>query len=239
MAAGFSLGGAGSMLIGWLLNPLIWIVIVGVLVAVTFGFLALRKKRKLIYDCIEIVNYGSEKAGYNVIKCGYFGRKKMLKGLWDSGEERLETKDGDVIYEFSTEDFQEVNGKRGVIAYRDPVNQNILVPISKSKVIAYRDDKKITAAELLGEIAPAEFRDVALDIIKDADKETSDWKERMIQFVMWGLIIVFSLVSIIVIAQMVKHGQTEANDLILEAGKTCLEGAKQVCSEIAAGSGAP
>lgn len=229
---GFSIGGAGGLLIGWLLNPLIWLLIIALLIGVTFGFLIIRKRRKLIYECLELVRYGSGKFGFNLLKAGYFGRKKMFRGLWDSGEERMETKDGEVIYEFSTEDFQEINGKRGVVCFRDPINQNILVPISKTEV---------TNREVLAEIAPAEFRDVALDIIKDVDKETADWKERIIQFAMWGLVVVFSLVSIIVIAQMVKHGQTEAAELIAKSSTTCLESAKSVCSEIArtASPGAP
>lgn len=230
MAGGFDIGGAGGLILGWLLNPLIWIVIIFLVLAFTFGVLKIRKKRKLIYQCLEIVDYGGEKAGFNLIKCGWFGKKKALKGLWDTGEEQMETGDGEIIYEFSTEDFMEINGKRGVVCFRDPVNQNILVPINKTKV----ENKK-----LLGNIAPAEFRDVALGIIEDADKETSDWKERVMQFVMWGLVVVFSLVSIIVIAQMVKNGQQEASNLIVEAGKTCLENAKTVCSQIAAGSNAP
>lgn len=228
MAMDFS--NMGGMLIGWLFNPLIWVLIIALVLGATIGILTIRKKRKLLYECIELVNYGENKYGYNVIKCGYYGKKKMLKGLWDSGEEQMETKDGEIIYEFSTEDFQEVNGKRGIIAFRDPVNQNILVPISKTNV---------TNKELLAEIAPAEFRDVALDIIRDVDVETKDWKEKIIQFVMWGMVVIFSLVSIIVITQMVKNGQTESANLIVKAGEICLTNAKEVCSQIAATSTAP
>lgn len=236
------IGGAGNMLISWLLNPLIWVVILVILLGATWGILKIRKKRKLIYDCIELVDYSEGKFGFNFIKSGYFGKKKHLRGLWDTGEEQMETKDGEVIYNFSTEDFQEINGKRGIVCFRDPVNQNILVPISKTKVIGTdAKGKKVSANVLLAEIAPAEFRDVAAEIIADVDRETSDWKEKIIQFVMWGLVIIFSLVSIIVITQMVKHGQTEAADLIAKAGTTCLENAKSVCSTIAntASPGAP
>lgn len=226
----FSISGIGSMLIGWLLNPLIWLLIIFVLVVIIWGFLLIRKKRKLIYECLELVDYGGAvgkagKFGFNIIPCGWFGKKKFLGGLWDSGEEQMETKDKDIIYEFSTEDFQEINGKRGVVCYRDPINQNILVPVSKAQVVN---------KELLAEIAPAEFRDVALSIIEDADKETSDWKEKLMQFIMWGLVVIFSLVAIIVVAQMVKHGQEEASKLIISAGETCLKNAKEVCSEIMA-----
>lgn len=224
------LGGVGGMLLQWLLNPLIWLVIIFLIVAVTFGFLAIRKRRKLIYQCLELVDYGNGKHGFNMIKCGWFGKKKMLGGLWDRGEEQMETQDKDVIYEFSTEDFQEINGKRGIICFRDPVNQNILVPISKTEV---------KNKELLAEIAPAEFRDVAAQIIEDVDRETKDWKEKIVAIAIFGLVVIFALVSIIVITQMVKQGQEQAANLITEAGKTCLTNAKEVCSQIAAGSSAP
>lgn len=225
------IGGIGSMLIGWLLNPLIWILIIFVFLAVTIGFLKIRKRRKLVYDCLELVDYGKSKYddygkfGFNLMKCGWYGKKKLMRGLWDYGEEQLETRDGDIIYEFSTEDFQEINGKRGVICFRDPVNQNILVPIDKCK---------IKNSHLLGEIAPADFRDVALKIIDDANKETTEWKDKLLQFASWGLVIIFSLVSIIVITQMIKQGQTEAANLITEAGNTCLSNAQTICSQIAA-----
>jgi len=226
------LGGIGGLLQSWIINPLLWLVIIFVFVGATWGFLLIRRKRKLIYECLEIVNHGSRKFSFNLLKCGWFGKKKFLRNLWDSGEEQMETKDGEIVYDFSTEDFQEINGKRGVICFRDPINQNILVPIGKCTVVN---------EELLAEIAPANFRDVAMDIIKDASKETSDWKERIIQYLIIGGVIIFALVSIIVIAQMVKKGQTEAADLIIQAGETCLKNAKDICSQIAnpAAAGVP
>jgi len=107
---------------------------------------------------------------------------------------------------------------------RDPVNPDILAPISRVAV---------TNTHLLAEIAPAEYRDAALDIIKDVDKETADWTKQLVQWILLGMLIIASLVSIIVITQMVKSGQTEAANLILEAGKTRLENAKEVCQNLA------
>lgn len=226
------LSGTTSMLLQWLVSPFIWLALIILVVAVIFGFLIIRKRRKLIYSCLEIVNLGEGKSGFNIIPCGWFGKKRYLRGLWDTGEEVMRTKDGEIIVNFSTEDFQEVNGKRGVVCYRDPINQDVLVPVSKARV---------KGSELLAEIAPQEFRDVALDIIKDADKETADKMEKLIQWIIFGTIIIFALVSIIVIVQMVKQGQKEASELILKAGETCLKNAREVCSEIAqsAASGAP
>jgi len=227
-----NLSGAQSLLLQWLLSPIIWLVIIFVILICTFGFLKIRKRRKLVYPCLEVVDLGYGKSSFNVFKCGWFGKKKKFRGLWDTGEEQLESQDGDIIHDFSSEDFQEINGKRGVICFRDPINQGVLVPISKISV---------TNAEILAEIAPANFRDVALDIIKDADKETADYTEKLVQWIIFGTIIIFAMVSIIVITQMVKQGQAEASKLILQAGETCLNAARDVCNSIASsgGSGAP
>ena len=191
--------------------------------------MVIRKRRKLIYNCIEIIDHGTGKVNFNLIKCGWLGKKKFAK-FWDYGEEQLETKTGEIIYDFSTEDFHEYNGKRAVICFRDPVNQNILVPISKIS---------ITNRELLNEIAPANFRDVAMDIIRDSKQETSDWKEKVVQYVIFGVVIIFALVAIIVIVQMIKTGQDKASKLILDAGEICLKNAKEICSQIAIQSTAP
>lgn len=213
-----------SMLMDWVLSPLIWFALIFAFLAATFGYLWIRKKRKMIYTCLEMVKYKGGKAGFNIIKAGWFGKKKTLKGWWDYGEEQVETQDGDKILNFSTEDFQEINGKRGIVVARDPVNPDILVPIT---TVSFKGE------DMLAEIAPAEYRDAALDIIKDADRETLDWTKQLVQWVLLGMLIIASLVSIIVIAQMVKSGQTEASNLILEAGETCLKNAKDVCQMIA------
>jgi len=225
------LSGLTGMLMDWLLSPFIWLTLIFVLLGVTFGFLIIRKRRKLIYEGLEVVDLGYGRAGYNLVKCGWFGKKLYLKGLWDKGEEVMRTKDGEQIINFSTEDFQEVNGKRSPVFFRDPINQDVLVPINNSH---------ITNKDLLLEIAPQEFRDTALEIIKDADRETADKMEKLVQWIIFGAVIIFALVSIIVIVQMVKQGQREASSLILEAGNTCLKNAREVCSEvIAMASSAP
>lgn len=218
------LSGATQLLFDWLLSPLIWFVLIFVFLAGTMGVLWIRKRRKLIYEFIEIVDYDYGKTGFNLIKGGWFGKKKALRGFLDFGEEQLETQDGEAILNFSTEDFQEINGKRGIIITRDPVNPEILVPINNIK---------IKGKEMLAEIAPGDYRDASMRIIDDADRETKDWTEKIVQWVLMGMTIIFALVSIIVIAQMVKHGQTEASNLIIESGKTCLENAKEVCQQIA------
>lgn len=226
------LSGATQLLVQWLVSPFIWIVFIFIFLVGTFGILWIRRKRKLIYSILEFVDYENGKTGINLMKGGYYGKKKALRGWWDYGEEQLETQDGDRILNFSTQDFHEFNGKRAIVVARDPVNQDILAPISKVK---------IKGQQMLAEIAPAEYRDAALDIINEADRETSDWTKRVIEWVLFGMVIIFALVAIIVITQMVKQGQATAAKLIVDAGDTCLKSAKEVCQSLAnqISSGAP
>jgi len=99
----------------------------------------------------------------------------------------------------------------------------------------------IKQKELLAAIAPADYTDAAIDIINDAVAETTDWKDKMIQFGSWALVVVFSLIAIIIIANMVKNGQAEAKDLILQAGTKGAEACKEICRQAVniAGSTAP
>ena len=223
-AIGLNFG--GGMITDLLINPLIWLLIIGVFLLATFGMLWIRKRRKLVYPCAEVVDLGGNgKTSINFLgakSVGWYGKQKWLFGLWDYGDKVLRNKYGEIIEQFSEEDFQEVNGTRGVIFYRDPIRK-LLFPINKLKV---------HNKELVTSIAPAEYTDVGIEIIRSAEKETTDWKEKVMQIIVWAIVVIFSLVAIILITQMVKQGQAEAKDLILKAGETCLTNAKEVCSQI-------
>lgn len=212
-----------GMVMQWLLTPIIWIILFFVFIFVSVGILWIRKKRRLMYPTVEIVDLGNGKMGFNLFKSGWFGKKQYFKNLIHFGGEVLKTKDGETIEEFSSEDFQEVNGKRGVICYRDPLNPKILVPINH----LYTKNKNLVA-----EIAPASYRDTAISIIKTAEEETRDKWANLVQWMIFGGVIIFALVSIIVITQMVKNGQAEASKLIVDAGDTCLKNAQEICGQI-------
>jgi hypothetical protein len=235
--AAIELSGFTKTLTSWIINPMIWLLIIAIVLGITFGFLIMRKRRKLMFPAAEIVDLGGQgKTCINFIGkkgAGWFGKKRWLFNLWDYGDEVMRIKDGSIIEEFSEEDFQEVNGTRGVIFYRDPIRR-LLFPINKLTV---------HNKELVTCIAPATYTDTALDIIKAGEDETKDWKEKIMQFLIWAGIIIFSLVAIIVITQMVKNGQENAAKLIVDAGETCMKNAKEVCGQIvsqyAKASGAP
>lgn len=219
-----AISGGASLVLQWLFSPLIWVVIVFAILATVIGSLWIRRRRKFVYQCMEVVDYSSGKTGFNLMPAGWFGKKKAFRGWYDYGDEQLETVDGDLINDFSTEDFQEINGKRAIVCARSPTNANVLVPISKVS---------IKGKSMLMEIAPADYQDTAARIIDDADRETADRVAQIVQWVLIGGTIIFALVAIIIIAQMVKQGQREAANLIVEAGKTCLENAKEVCRTLA------
>jgi len=211
-----------SMLMSWVINPLLWLIIIAVLFGGTFGALVLRKKKRLKYRALEYVDLGNGRYAVNILKCGWFGKKISLKGLWWRGEDVLRTDTGEQILDFSTEDYTEINGKRGVVVYRDPLNQEILVPITRST---------FKNKELIAEIAPSSYRDAAIDIFNESVKETTEFREKLIQFASWAMIIIFALVSIIVIVQMVKNGQDKAAELLLQAGDKGAAQCRDICRE--------
>jgi len=208
-------------------SALFWGALALILVGTVFGVLIIRKKRKLTIPVLELVPLGRGKIGVKIgkkHKAGWFKHNVAFFGLWDYGhEEVFKMKDNRIILNISSEDYHEINGKMGVIAMRSPEDPRILVPISKST---------LENGDLLNKIAPADYRGVVVDIIKKAEKETSDKLDKIMQFVFWGGIILFSFICIILITQMVKNGQTEAKDLILEAGRMSQENLKIACQGV-------
>lgn len=217
------LGSISGIILQYVVNPLLWLILIIFFILAFLGILFIRKKRRLLYPVAEIVDLGKGNGAINCdLKAGYFGKKLYAKGLWWSGEEVMRTNLGDIIEDFSTEDFQEVNGERGIVCFRDPLRRNVLVPISKFK---------IEGKELVANIAPSDYTDTAIDIVKDAVAETTDWKDKLIQFAGWALVVVFSLVAIIVIIQMVKNGQDKSAELLLQSGTEGAKACKDICSQ--------
>lgn len=222
MALGF--GNIGSLLWKWVISPLFWVFIIIVFFGIIILLLRLRKKKRLHYKVVEIVDLGQGKTNLNTyMRAGYYGKRSFLRGLWWKGEEVLKTNYGEQIYYASSEDFQEIDGERGIICFRDPIRRNVLVPINKLVV----ENK-----ELLAAIAPADYTDVGVDIFNDSIRETTDRTEKIMQFAAWAILVGFSLVSIILIIQMVKNGQTEAADLILQAGKDGAEACRRIANDV-------
>ena len=209
---------------GLLSTFLFWGVLVLFLVFIGFVFLMIRKGKKLSVPIIELTPLGRGKFGVKTgkkLKGGWFKHKTTFFGLWDYGyEEVFRTKDHRKVLSVSSEDYHEINGRMGLLCMRSPEDPKILVPISRAKV---------ENGDILFKIAPADYRSVVVDIVKSAEKETQDKVDKIMQYVFWGGIIIFSFIAIILITQMVKNGQTEAKDLMLEAGKMNVDQLKIMC----------
>jgi len=214
-----------SGLVGMLGTFVFWIVLLICFLGGALTILIIRKNKKLTIPFIEVLDIGRGKVSIKQgkkNKAGWFKHHTTLMGLWDYGyEEVCKTKDKRIILNVSAEDYHDLNGKPGLILQRSPEDPNILVPVNKVE---------LKNGNILNTIAPADYRGVAVDIIKKGEKETADKTKEIVQWVIFGGVIIFALIAIILIVQMVKSGQSQAKDLILQAGKISQDNIKTICT---------
>ena len=253
----FDFAGLSGVAFQWLTSFMFWGVALFLVLIVVVGSLVIRKRRKLIYPAIELTDLGAGKIGFKSYKAGWFKTRTMLFGMFDyGGEDVLRLKDGRQVQDASSEDFHDINGKRGLLVIRKSDDPAILIPINKAgttnyykKIEIMKKDKEgnligtgkykliptpvttikkmeVTNAHLLMEIAPADYRDASVKIINNTEKETQGKWEKLAPILVFGTMAIVFMITIILIVQMVKQGQTEAKNLILEAGKLALETSK-------------
>ena len=203
------LGGIGKTALGVVTSWLFWIGAIIALLVFMIVFLNIRKKRKFVYPLLVQYDLGSGKIGIEKKKAGWFRTKKAFFGLFDyAGERRLETNDKRVIQQGSTQDFHEINHKRGLICYAKPDDPKVLLPIKRIR---------IENNELVEAIAPADFRDTSAKILREAEKETTSSWERIAQYAALGILAIVVLVCIILVIQFANRNLSEANALLNEA----------------------
>lgn len=209
-----------------LINPIFWIVGVLLLILGFYFILKIRLKRMMRFPAAEIVDLGGNgKTSINFLgdkSAGWVGKNLLFFKLWTSGEPIMRIKDLSIIEQFSEQDFQEVNGRRGVIFYRDPVSR-LLFPINKLEV---------KNRHLVSQIAPAEYTDASLSIIRSAERETSGWQEKILPLIAAALVVILVVIALALVIQYAKSTQQEASKLLVDVGSTCMSNAKQICSEI-------
>lgn len=249
---GFDFSGITGGLFSILSSFLFWGVAIVILVTLVFGGLIIRKRKKLSYPIIILTDLGAGKTGAQIrIKngAGWFKKKSFFFGLWDyGGEDILRTWDKREIQNASSEDFHDINGKRGLIVVRKSDDPAILLPVNKAgtsnkykiegtgkgAILVPVKNMKVANVEFLAEIAPADYRDASSKIIDNDTKETMSKWEKLAPYILFGSLGIIVLVCIMILAQMVQHGQDNAKDMILEAGKQYIDSAKNVVA-----SGAP
>jgi hypothetical protein len=253
----FDLAGVSGVAFSWLTSFMFWGIALFLVLLVTVGSLIIRKKRKLIYPAIELTDLGAGKIGFKTHRAGWFKTKTMFFGMFDyGGEDILRLKDGRQVQDASSEDFHDIDGKRGLLVIRKSDDPAILVPVNKAgttnnykKEEIFKKDKngnlvgtgkyrlvpipvtavkkmEVTNAHLLAEIAPADYRDASVKIVNNTEKETQGKWEKLAPILVFGTMAIVFMITIILIVQMVKQGQTEAKNLLLEAGKVVLEASK-------------
>lgn len=176
---------------------------------IMYFYLALKRRSKLKYLCLELVPYGNGKIGINRLKAGIFKVKTMLGGLIDYGSENtFKTEDGRRIQNCKTSYLHDIMGKKGFICIRKPDDPKILIPIKQLN---------FGGLDLLMQIAPAEYRDASTVIVQDAIKETSGTWEKILPYIAIGLIVVLCIITIIINQQM-------TNNTVDKVGKMLIEG---------------
>ena len=205
-------GNIKGMFTGLLFNSMFWIlgaIIIISVVVLVYGYYS--KKGKLKYPCFELVSFGNGKIGINELKAGVFKTKSFLFGLFDYGTEScIKTNDGRRIIEATTDDLHTIKGLRGFIVRRKDDDPRILVPISK---VYFKNE------HLMFEIAPADYRDVSLQILAEATKETQGFLEKWMPYIGIGLCIVLCIVTVVICQQM-------TNSTVDKVGKILIEGCR-------------
>jgi len=213
-----------TTMFGWLTTGLFWVGLLLFMVTCVFAFLLIRRRKILSVPVIEETPIGRGKLQIKTkkMKGGWFKNNVTFFGLYDyGGEDVFKLKDGRRVYGVSSKDYHDINGSPGLIVTRSSQDPRILAPIQN---VTLRN------GDILETVAPIELRSASVDIIKKAEKETADKTAQMVQWLMWGGIIIFSFIAIIMITQMVGKGQEEASALILEAGKMGQENLKTICA---------
>lgn len=208
----FNTTGFTTGLFGLLKTTFFWVILIVVFVFVAVTFLWIRKNKKIKVKGIEVLDIGRDKCNFSIGRAnngGWFKHHTTFFGLWDYGaEEVFKLRDGRQVQGVSAKDFHELNGTMCLVYARSPEDPRILVPLSRIKTVN---------GELLTKIANVDLRSTAVDIIKKAEKETSDKMDKVLQYVFWGAIIIFSFIAIILVVNFGKSSVSDAGAIIKSA----------------------
>lgn len=228
-----------NMILAALKAPLFWVGIVAVVLVGFILFLYFRRKRRFSIKGLTLVYLKDGEIEYQNTKFAKLGEKLMFRGFLWFGKEQIYDEDNTKLRGFATDDYHFIDGDLGIIALKHPDDPNILVTIHKGQF-------DILNKKVLYELAPIQLREVGAEEIENIISETKKPNAELIQAIIWGLIIVFSLITIIVVIQFIKQSQDKSAELILQAGKQAADTCANICrvaaQEICKGgtaSGAP
>jgi len=207
--AGF--GDLGGIMGAWLSSGLFWFVMAILLTVGVLVILVVNKRRRLKWNCLELMSYGNGKVGINLLRAGIFKKKTSVFGLWDYGNENvIKCADGRIILEGTSDDLMDIFGKKGFMLRRKDDDPKILVPISK---VSWLNEKAIM------EIAPADFRDASVNIVDTATKETQTWADKYLPYIMLGGMVIFFIVGFILASQFFNRTVDKAGEILMAVSK--------------------
>ena len=197
----FDLGGMGSAVMAWGGSMIFWGVLLLVFVIIGFGFLYMKKSFSYKFPVLEVIGIGNGKVMFQQGKAGWIKKNRMFFGLIElGGEQEMRLKKGDrKIQQVSSMDYHEIGGKRGLIVKRKDDDPAVLVALTKFE---------ISNEGLLAEIAPADYRDAAIDILNEKRKETLTWWDENKSTLLLAGVIIFALISLIIIFNFAKGEST-------------------------------
>lgn len=212
------IGGLLSQLLSWFSSTIFWIIVTIVIVIAGFVALWVRKKRALLFKTFELNFLKDGKQVIEETSSGWFGKKKILFGLMDTGKDKvLKLKDGRRVHDFSIDDYHEYRKggkvKRCVIVTPHPEDKSIVVPISHARL----NQNSLLA---LYDVAPADFREAGIDAFDESARELRGTLDKYLPYILLGGIIIFFIVGIIINGQLITRSVDTAEAILKEAGTT-------------------
>jgi len=204
-----------GLISGYVMSSTFWIIVMVVVVGLALFFFGYFNRRsKLKYNAIEVVRYGNGKCGFNLTKAGLFRKNFYLLGFFDTGKEfDYRVADGRRILEAKTSHLHDIFGKKGFILMRSPKDNRILVPIDKIR---------FENLEGIMDIASGKFRDSSAQLFEEAVAETRGWLEKFLPYIMIGMIVVLTIVSIVINMQMTNHTTEKVGDMLISGCQNTL-----------------
>ena len=212
----FNTAGLINVAFAWLKTGFFWLAFVGSIIFGLIIYIKVKNSRLLKYPMLECIDVGNGKMNLTYTKkgCGWFKIHRTLFGLIESGEEVMKSKNGRRIFCGSSIDFQEINGKRGLVVKRKDDDPKILVPLTKME---------ISNLYLLSEIAPADYRDASTQLIDESKNEMRNVLAQYLVPIAIGVFVVGMVITMIIQQQIFTHATDKAAEIIANAGRTALD----------------
>ena len=119
------------------------------------------------------------------------------------------TKEWHKIYNFSSDDYHFVDGKKCIHVQRDSDDPEVLVPIKY-----YTMDNQ--SKKMISTIAPADYRDVGCQILERKQEELNNWWDKNGAMVINAICIIVCLIMVIVTTQYASQQFDKAQQVLLK-----------------------